>query len=256
MKSITKTLLTAAALLLASLTPTMAQTSEPLKTFLVIGHNNAAAWGRQVAEMAPNHLPEDMRDGVPGVFVWHDNSWQELDAELVKERHGPGIAMAATLKEEIGGPIGVIMLRKAFSKLSTEWNPEGGEMYQELSDEVAAAKAERDLKVMGVAWVNGQNDRRSPDLEAYEENQIEFVESLREDYYNPELRFVTILEVPAVANVIEEQKKARDIPGADYIDSVEVPQPDRWHYTPEGQTMLGQMLGEKMAELLNTDFGG
>jgi hypothetical protein len=257
MKPITTTLLTAAALLLASLLPAMAQDNDKLKVFLITGHNNAAAWGERKVGMGPDKLPEDVQKGVSDVFVWHNGEWKELTEEVIQERYGPGVVMGAVLKEKVGGPIGIILHKKAFSSLAKEWDPENGDMYKSMLKEVEAAKEARDLEVMGFAWVNGQNDRKEEMTAKYAERQVEFVKSLREDLGNSELRYVTILEPDTFPEALrQEQAKAQEIPGAGIVDTAEIPQPDKYHYTAEGQVMLGQQLGEKMAELLNSEMGG
>lgn len=251
------TFLAAGGLLLASISLSPAQDNEKLKVFLITGHNNAAAWGENKVGMGPDKLPADVQDGVEDLFIWQYGAWKELDQDLVQQQYGPGVVMGAVLKEQIGGPIGIIVHKKAFSTLEGDWNPEKGEMYQSMLKEVEAAKAARDLEVMGFAWVNGQNDRKDPMIAKYAERQVEFVKSLREDFENPKLRYVTILEPQTFPEPLREaQAKAAEIPGADYVDTKDVPMPDKYHYTAEGQVMLGQMLGEKLAELLKEDFGG
>jgi hypothetical protein len=234
----------------------MTQDNKKLKTFLITGHNNAAAWNGNKVGMGPDKLPEAVQKGVPDVFVRYNGEWKELTEEVIQERYGPGVVMGAVLKEKIGGPIGIITHKKAFSTLAKEWDPESGDMYKSMLKEVEAAKEARDLEVMGFAWVNGQNDHKEEMIAKYAERQVEFVKSLREDLGNEKLRYVTILEPQTFPEALRrEQAKAQEIPGAGIVDTAGIPQPDKFHYTAEGQVMLGQQLGEKMAELLNSEMG-
>jgi lysophospholipase L1-like esterase len=226
------------------------QDQEVLPVFIIAGHNNAANWG----PMKHSDLPEDLQEGIEGVKVWHNEEWLELDEKTIKRRFGPETTYAAELKTALEEPFGIILVKKGLTSLAEEWSPEGGEMWEQLTAEVQAAGEARPIQVRGFAWVNGLADKRGERTAAYEENQKAFVAALREEFGNPRMRYVTILEPTVPEELRQAQATAEDIAGAGYVDTKDLPRPDRFHYTPEGQVKLGRMLGQKMVALLEKDM--
>ncbi len=237
--------------ILCATTPAVpAQEETSLPVFIIAGHNNAANWG----PMKHANLPEDLQEGIEGVKVWHNGEWKDLDAATVKQRFGPETTYAANLKPAVEGDFGIILVKKGVTSLAKDWNPdaEGNEMWQRLMTEVDAAGEARPIEIRGFAWVNGLADRRH--AADYAENQKKFVATLREEFENPQMRFVTILEPTVPEELRQAQATADDIPGAASVDTKDLPRPDRFHYTAEGQVELGKRLGEKMAELLQQEM--
>jgi hypothetical protein len=223
--------------------------SQPLPVYVFVGHNNARGWRCEMKD-----LPEAMSEPVPDA-VEFAGKWTRLapDPKSRRRAFGPALGFAHELRKHSDKPFGVIVRGVPFSTHADHWLPHEGKEYKALLEQVEAAGKDRPIRVAAVYAVNGQNDARNEAAaKAYKENTVKLIQALREKWKNPEMLFVSIRTHDGRWPHVQAVRKAQqsiDLPGYGWVDTDDVPRPDKHHYTPEGYLEIGRKFARKVVEL-------
>jgi hypothetical protein len=121
-------------------------------------------------------------------------------------------------------------------------------MDQQLQESIAAAKAERAIEVKAVLNVNGQTDAgKEPDAQAYAQAQQNLIEHIRRIIGGPETAYINIRMHQGGwrhEGIVRQAQMGLKDDGLAWIDTDDIPRPDKFHYTAEGNALLGQRLAE------------
>jgi hypothetical protein len=225
------------------------QGQEALDVYVLIGHNNARGW-----RCGPKDVPEDMKEPIAKAWQWN-GKWAPLGPEMKSRRRafGPALGFAHEIRKHTDKPFGVIVSGVPFSEHAVHWLPPDGKEYKELLETVQKAGEDRAIRVVGVYAVNGQNDARSKDkAEAFKANTVKLIQALRKQWKNPEMIFVSIRMHAGGFPHEEQVRKAQEsieLEGYGWVDTDDVPRPDKHHYTPEGYLLVGRKFARKVIQM-------
>ncbi len=232
---------------------------QPLPVFILAGHNNVAGYHHSLDE-----LPEEYKDGVENALFYKEGNWVKLSPEATKTEDtqsafGLETSFASRLSEEFDDKTGIIRVYKGNTSVADDWDPENGELYKKLVETIQSAKKSRSLNILGLVWDNGLGDAKTEEMaKAYKANFEHFIYELRKDIDEPGLPVISVRE-PISKELIKiqrEQLEKVELENHAWVNSDDIPQPDKWHYTAEGTIMLGRRLAEKMLRFIPEKFTG
>ena len=146
--------------------------------------------------------------------------------------------------------------------LADNWNPDGtGDCYEKFKQTVLtqmeALKEKYDPVIIGMIWMQGENDASYPDqAKEYEKNLRHFFERVKIDLNCPGIKIVigriSDSEAWPYRNIVRpaQQKIAEEMPNTAWIDTDDLTRRDRFHYDTQGQLILGERFSKAMIELL------
>lgn len=197
------------------------------------------------------------------VFVWKRNEWGTFGTpQTVLKRargldlYGPEVGFAEVVQASGQFPkFGIIKYAHGNTSLKNHWTAGKGARYIGLLNTIREALARKpDCEVMGIFWLQGENDAPWAAADEYEKNFRAFITQLREDLELPQLPLIVAkIASPNMPEKIEgvrkvqraQQAVADSVPSAVAIGIEDVPLlEDRLHYTPEGSLQIGRRLAE------------
>ena len=235
------------------------QNNDALPVFILAGHNNTAGYHHSLDE-----LPGEYRGGIQEALFFKNGKWEKLSPEVTQTEDtqsafGLETSFASRMAEEFDEKIGIIRVYKGNTSVANDWNPGSGEMYNQLVATIRSAKDSRPVSILGMVWDNGLGDAKTEEMaKAYTDNFENFIRELRKDINEPGLPVLSVRE-PVSKELVELQRKALEeveLKNHTWVNSDDIPQPDKWHYTAEGTVMLGIRLAEKMMSFIpKSEFG-
>lgn len=229
----------------------MNQPDDSLPVYLLLGQSNMVGMRSEVAA-----LPVELRAVQPLALFFKDGAWIPLSPGVSEAKgFGPEISLAHELARQ-GRPFGLIKVSYGATTLAKDWSPSNpGGMYGQAISQVKAAKQTRNIKVVGVLWMQGESDGETAEIaSAYKENLELFVAALRRDTQSGDVPFVacrvTAPEVffPYIGMVREAQES---FTGENYhwlnCDSLTKVK-DRVHFDTAGQVELGRLFYEAIQQ--------
>jgi hypothetical protein len=227
------------------------QHTQPLNVYVFIGHNNAKGFRSRAQD-----LPDDLKDFAdPESLYYASDGWKKVDADAPF----PTIGFVHRMRQRgYVSPIGVMTHAVPFSTIAEGWNPEGGRDHAELLDMVQVASDARAISVDAIFNINGQNDARDgAKAAAYAVNQARLIHALRGATGNRDMVYISIRThdggYPHLAEVRQGQMNT-SVPGYGWINTDEIPRPDRHHYTHEGYLQLGALFADKLLAMRGTEI--
>ena len=241
--------------------------SGKFRVFILAGQSNMTGSG-QANELEPPHNQTHDR-----IRIWANGRWESF---VPQKKFGPGVAMAHQLagqwpddtigiiKVAIGGT-GILSFQPDWTSESADRTGDGrkGNLYQDITDAVKAARKVSDFEITAFAWKQGGKDMKSLDLgNEYLANFEKMITSLRTEFEAPEMpafiaTYLTREEFdnydgptsksrPGAAGVIKAQLDAPDkIPHVVTFSQGKLPCcPDGIHFNTEGQLKLGRMYAD------------
>lgn len=144
-----------------------------LNSFLMLGQSNMAGRGDL------GSVPEIVN---PDIFMLRDEGWVVMKEPINPDRPFSGVGPAASFADDYvktyGGQIGLIPCADGGTCLN-QWAI-GGKLYNQAI--TRARQAQRDGRIIGILWHQGESDSCSPeDAAAYEEKFTTIMDSLMAD---------------------------------------------------------------------------
>ena len=161
------------------------QSEEPaLDVVVFAGQSNME--GR---DTAPKHLPARDKRGLEGTLVFDGEKWEPY---TLHAGFGPELGFALQFKRVTGRPIGIIKLSKGGTSLQDEWSPGKRKgLYQSLVQVVERAQDQRKIRIIGMAWLQGEADARSSRAaKSYSRNLKALVRAAQKDFLAESALFI------------------------------------------------------------------
>jgi hypothetical protein len=176
--------------------------SEPLKVFLFAGQSNMAGVRSVPEDLADQTLVADQSNMAFAQGKWlpiapgntqnvrPDTNQKKLNRAF--QGFGPEISFANRVSKALNEPVGIIKFALGNTGLHQHWMPgQTGNLYEYLSKLVSEASAEREIKVVGMLWMQGERDAGQPQqANLYASNLNALIEAARKDFDNPDLIFI------------------------------------------------------------------
>jgi len=239
--------------------------------YVIAGQSNAAGYGRDVANDAPEPGAHLLRNNGRWDMAAHPlnestDTIHIINREVANPGHSPWLCFAKRLKHRLGIPIGLIQASLGGSPLSS-WNPcESGELYHSMLETLR----NYGYPIKGVLWYQGCSDGHDPlCYNTYLTRFKSFVSRLREDLCVPGLPFLTVqisryLGILAEADNVEswgiireaQRQAAKTIDNVYVIPSTDAGLSDAIHISASGNMVLGErMAGVALKHIYNA-IGG
>tara|TARA_R110000850_G_scaffold108742_3_gene221246 strand:- start:1259 stop:2152 length:894 start_codon:yes stop_codon:yes gene_type:complete len=245
--------------------------SGKFRVFILAGQSNMTGSGQSNELGPPHNRPHDR------IRIWANGRWESF---VPQKKFGPGVAMAHQLagqwpndtigiiKVAIGGT-GILSFQPDWTRESADRTGDGrkGNLYQDITDAVKAARKVSDFELTAFAWKQGGKDMKSIDLgNEYLANFEKMLTSLRTELEAPEMpafiaTYITREEFdnydgptrkgrPGAEGVIKAQLDAPDlIPQVVTFSQGKLPCcPDGIHFNTEGQLKLGRMYADAVEQ--------
>jgi len=239
-----------------------------LDVYLLAGQSNMVGYSQD------NGLPPSLRVAQPDVRMYRSGEpwWKPLEpASDYAGFFGPevtfGRAMAdadpeqdlALIKHAVGG-----------TDLVSYWypgeytdDPSAGPGYQTFIQTVRAGLSEltaegEDWRIAGMLWMQGESDTFAMSYAlAYGDNLERLISRVREDVSAPDMPFVAgLIDCPGCPSAERDLVRQATSAVADVSDTVYavesedlLGQPDGYHYTGVGMTVLGRRFAEALLEV-------
>jgi hypothetical protein len=171
-------------------------------------------------------------------------------------RIGPEIAFAVELQRKINKPIGIIKHARGGKNLAEDWSPDlPRSLYVQIKQMVEAAGKAREIRVVGMIWMQGENDSKFEAMaDAYAENLENLIRTARRDFSTLDLVFLAgrvnppARRFPFVDRVRAAQESC-PLPGYAYVNCDDLSKKeDNLHYDTEGLIELGRRFAHAMYE--------
>ncbi|MEM7013844.1 MAG: sialate O-acetylesterase, partial [Verrucomicrobiota bacterium] len=236
---------------------------EPLLTFVLAGQSNMVGKRCRYVELSPDL---QMANEQAHFFNAERKEWIPLEpGQTEPAGFGPEIAFGKKMTELLGQPIGIIKYSRGGTNLAKQWNPDSpNSLYAQLKAQVDTARKTRDIRVVGMLWVQGGADAKDEEMsQKYAENLRGLIERSREDFGNAEMVFLSG-RIPVKDSKTKPHWKLvraaqENLEIADYAwvncDDIRVG-PDKVHYDSAGMTQLGERQATMMAARLTEKLAG
>lgn len=235
--------------------------ADTLVVFVCAGQSNMVGSRSEWSEV-PVADREALQEGLNGVYHFDGSEW--LPYRIPELRFGPELAFAASMRRELDRPIGIIHHARGGSNLAEDWNPEVADsLYQGLKEKVLNAQSAAKIKIVGMIWMQGENDSRDEAMSAaYGENLKNFIQRARADFKSPYMIFIAGRVNPrypdgnwrqrfAFTPVVREAQENLQIERYGWIDCDDIPKvADNLHYDTNGLIKLGRRFAAKMVVFL------
>ena len=162
--------------------------------YIVAGQSNAAGYGRDYIEDAPELGIALLKNNGCWDMASHpihdDTDTMHKDNRDGINGYSPWLRFAKILKRELGYPIGLISTARGGAGLF-EWNPaENGNLYINMM--YIMKEIHGSTRVKGVLWYQGCTDSEKEEWTAtYGKRFADFVAAWRKDFNQPDLPFLT-----------------------------------------------------------------
>ncbi|MCX7426140.1 MAG: dockerin type I domain-containing protein [Planctomycetia bacterium] len=239
---------------------------ESVKLFVLAGQSNMVGQYAYAAE-----LPAELQGEQADVVVYNRGTWSTLHPGIgaaSAAEFGPEVTFGRAMADAMSGH-SVVLIKYAVgaTTLAEDWNPNTpGPLYTGLVDAVNEAVAElsseHDVEIAGMAWMQGESD--AFDLgksEAYEANLRDFIQSLRDDWAEPDLPFVIgeIASDPVWTHydVVQQAEAAvaASTSNVTAFSTDDLPTTNH-HYNTQGQILLGRRFADAMMTPGDANFDG
>ncbi len=231
-----------------------------LVVFVCAGQSNMVGSRSKWSDVLAADI-EKLEKALKGVCQFDGDQW--LPYRIPERRFGPELAFAATMHLELERPVGIIHHARGGSNLAEDWNPEiADSLYQRLKEKVLAAQAARDIELVGMIWLQGENDSRDKLMSAaYGDNLKALIRRARADFNSPSMFFVAgrvnphypdapqQVRYPYVAQVRAAQEGVT-LRGYGWINTDDLSKVgDHLHYDTAGLVELGRRFAAKILDL-------
>jgi len=252
------------ALAFAALATTAARAEEkPLKVFICGGQSNMVGKRSLLRD-----TPEELKEAQANLFFDKaEGSWVPLKPGASEPQgYGPEITFARAMAKALGEPVGIIKHSQGGTGLRVMWNPARsngksspvpGKLYKELLEQVQKAKATRPVEIVGMIWMQGEQDAKNEsDASAYGEHLKALITHARKDFGAPDMAFVAGRITPMderfpYVEVVRKAQENCDTPRYGWIDCDALPKgPDGVHYSTGGIILMGESFAAAMEKLL------
>lgn len=233
----------------------------PLKVFIFAGQSNMVGAAAKTEEL-PHPLQQEQKN-----LAFHKGQWKPLKPGTTqnpdREGFGPEISFATAMAKHLGEPIGIIKYARGGTNLHTQWNVEKQDhpksLYAALKSLVEKAKAQKDIEIIGMIWMQGEADAKVKDIaNAYGDHYRKLITHARIDFHNPTLPFVAGRINPAhpdrfTPEIVEITRKHQENPKMDHYAWVNCDDlkkiGDKVHYSTTGLVTMGERMAEKIIAL-------
>jgi hypothetical protein len=231
---------------------------EKTKVFILAGQSNMD--GRA----DPRNLPKEFRGSPKTVRMLYRGEWRPLAAR--RGHFGPEISFGhAMAKAWPGQKIKIVKLAVGGTSLAQwmpgiKYHPDRPPLYGQLMELVKQAKADPNVEIAGVLWLQGEAEARwgGGHAKGYFGRLKRFVAQLRKDLdddrapfvlgrVNPPKRKYTWVDTVRAA----QEKAAREIPNTAMVDCDGAEKRgDHLHYNTAGQIELGKRFSQAYLMLI------
>jgi hypothetical protein len=224
---------------------------KPLKVFILAGQSN------MLGKAKVGELPDELKAEQPKVlYSLNGKGWTPLcppkkdDATV-----GPEISFGKEMSSKLNEPIGIIKQAIGGTNLAKDWDPNDPKyLYSNLLAKVVAAKQTRPVEIVGMCWLQGENDAKHEEMaNAYGDNLAKFILRARKDFDSPNMFFVAGRVNPAYpyVNAVRLAQEKCQVPGYAFVDCDKLPKlQDNLHYDTKGVVELGTKFADAMLDLM------
>ena len=229
------------------------------KVYLLAGQSNMVGWANNSA------LPTELQQFRPDIQTYWQGTWHDLQPGLGGNgsKFGPEVTLGRDLADAQPDE-NIVLIKYAVSgtNLWNEWRPTDGTQYLNFMDAVDDALLSiSDPNIAGMIWMQGESDAYPPHstlsyAEAYEQNLVGFIESVRSDLGIPDMPFVIgqISDEPVWTwgDIVRQAQLnvSRSVPNTTLVITSELGiQVDGMHYNPAGIMTLGRRFACAMRDL-------
>ena len=226
----------------------------PLKVFILAGQSNMVGAAANVSD-----LPEDLKGDQKMALFFDGIKWVALAPGKTETRgFGPEISFSRKLSMEINEPIGIIKHSVAGTNLSQHWSPANPKsLYKELLKKVIAAQQTRKAEMVGMIWMQGENDSLDKNMaEAYSKNLADFIQASRKDFKSPVMFFVAGRVNPPkdrfpYVDIVRKAQEECKMPGYAFLDCDTLEKiRGRLHYNTRGLVNMGYRFADALLMLM------
>jgi len=249
------------------------------------GYNHDAPWADPPYNHADRPCPEPYRSPQPAVKFWNygygrkpaefvndpkvGDGWIDLQPGFGHraDQFGPELSFGHRL-HQLFPKDDIYLIKSAIggTNLAVAWNPNPktmGPRYKRFQERVNAAlanlkKAGRDPKVVGMIWMQGEDDSTvHQHAQDYEKNLKNFVATVRADFKAPEMKFVVgrITDMSKLWTTPEEIRTVRTaqekvpamVGNASWINTDDLQWAYYGHYGTKGLIELGIRFANQFA---------
>lgn len=213
-----------------------------------------------------NQVSREYRAKNTSASLFDGENWVQVDTN--RNDFGPENGFAIEHWESTQRPLGIIKVAKGGTSLASDWSPRKDDsLFEELIRTTEKARASRNIRILGVAWMQGESDAKSSaSAKAYKKNLEAFVSKFRKTLKLPDLPFVAGRvnppeeRFPGVSRVRKAIESAR-LNNYAWVDCDDLPKlPDSkmpdLHYNSWGTTLLGFRFADEILHFYNEGIGG
>jgi len=202
-------------------------------------------------------LPSDLKQAQKNVMFFTGKKWIPIKPGITeKTGYGPELSFGKEISGKLGEPIGIIKHSVGGTSLYQKWNPKNRRsLYAQLVKKVKAGAKQQPLEIAGALWIQGGADSKAKGpAEAYAKNLSVFIQTMRKDFENPNMVWVTgrsnAVRFPFNKAVREAQMECKE-PKYAWVDMDDIELgSDNIHYTGKGMVEAGKRAAEAMLKLL------
>lgn len=233
-----------------------AEAEKPLQVFIFAGQSN------MVGQEPLWTLPRDLWGEQKKAWFFEDTEWRPLSPGLIQRKtFGPEISFAQKLSTDLDENIGIIKHALNGTNLDQQWSPtDPHSLYAQLLAKVKAAQKTKNIRIVGMLWMQGETDAGDHDMAArYSKNLSNFIRAARSDFQNPEMIFIAGRINPdktrfPFVDVVREAQMTCNEPHYAFVDCDHLPKGgDNLHYNANGLVELGNTFADRMRTLMKKE---
>jgi hypothetical protein len=223
------------------------------KVFILAGQSNMVGKGKNPSREyeEPNY----------NVLLFYNNSnnslWKPQKIPFARN-FGPELSFGRNMSSLLKEPIGIIKVAAGGTSINGRWDPQKGDLIEELKGKIEIAKKDN-VEFVGMLWMQGESDSRDEDsANNYSSKLRSLIETVRNATENSQLIFIAGRINPSSpytsSEIVRNSISNLDEEYYGWVNCDDLSKNfDGLHYDASGQLKLGERFAEAMYQQLNNN---